>query len=146
MVWNQQYTTNDVWSAAYPNGVGNSQYRIDRDVGASPTLFSACRCGKRVDLVAATSKGGFLRAFKRKNGKPVWQNILTYVPANNGNPGTAYTDEIGGGVLFAGYNDDPGPSIPAAFVINFLENPTPEQFIQLLTGYYVSSSGPCYCR
>jgi outer membrane protein assembly factor BamB len=124
LVWNQQYTANDVWGKAYPNGIGNPIYQVDRDLGASPNLFSICRKGQIIPAVAAASKAGIFRAFKRKNGKPLWTTQLTYTPSISGNPGAAAAVEGNEfkGVLYAGFNNDPGPSL------------TPELYLEIVNG------------
>lgn len=89
LVWSQQYTANDVWSALYPCG-------YDYDLGASPNLFTICLDGKAVDVVGANSKQAVYRVFERKTGKPVWSTSVIpngSVPALNGNSGAAYAND-----------------------------------------------------
>jgi outer membrane protein assembly factor BamB len=137
LVWNQQYTSNDVWSKAYPNGVGNSVYQIDRDVGASPNLFTICRGGKAIDVVGASSKAGAYRVFKRRTGKPVWTTILTPIPSVLGNPGAA----VAQGTIFAGMNSDPGPSFTQQLTIALANTPTFEDIITFFRAVYLGTTG-----
>lgn len=137
LVWNQQYTSNDVWSKEFPNGVGNSIYQIDRDVGASPNIFTICRCGKRLDVVGAASKAGVYRVFKRSNGKPVWTTVLTLTPSSFGNPGAA----VAQGTIFAGMNSDPAPSFTPQLAIAIANTPTVEVLIQFFQAVYIGTTG-----
>ena len=66
-VWHFQFIHHDIW---------------DRDLPAPPTLLTIRRNGKLVDVVAQTTKSGYIYVFERTTGKPIFPIRETPVPAS----------------------------------------------------------------
>ncbi|MBO0934201.1 outer membrane protein assembly factor BamB family protein [Fibrella aquatilis] len=66
-VWHFQFIHHDIW---------------DRDLPAPPTLLTIQRNGKPVDVVAQTTKSGYVYVFDRRTGKPIFPIRETPVPAS----------------------------------------------------------------
>lgn len=58
LVWHFQSLHHDVW---------------DRDIPAPPSLVTINKDGRRLDVVAVTTKTGYVYVFDRTNGKPVYE-------------------------------------------------------------------------
>ncbi|NKB72044.1 MAG: PQQ-binding-like beta-propeller repeat protein [Candidatus Latescibacteria bacterium] len=56
-IWHFQTVHHDLW---------------DYDLASAPQLFTVDRDGKRVDAVAVATKAGFMFAFERDTGEPLW--------------------------------------------------------------------------
>lgn len=101
-LWSYQFLANDVSGSAYPYGIGNPVYKIDRDVGASPNLFDVCcnskdslNCSnKKMKLVGSIGKDAVYRAINRKTGRLVWERVITHTPTVFGGPSAAYHDKV----------------------------------------------------
>ena len=55
----------------------------DYDIPAAPVLYTATVNNRRVDAVAVMGKTGFVYAFERVNGKPIWPIEERAVPASD---------------------------------------------------------------
>ena len=55
----------------------------DYDIPAPPLLYTATVNGRRVDAVAVMGKTGFIYAFERATGKPIWPIEQRAVPASD---------------------------------------------------------------
>jgi len=66
--WHYQTVHHDLW---------------DYDISAAPQLITIQHNGKKVDAVAAASKGGYLYVLDRETGKPIWPIVETPVPASD---------------------------------------------------------------
>jgi quinoprotein glucose dehydrogenase len=66
--WHYQTVHHDLW---------------DYDISAAPQLITIMNKGKKVDAVAAASKGGYLYVLDRETGKPIWPIVETPVPASD---------------------------------------------------------------
>ncbi len=66
-IWHFQTVHHDLW---------------DYDLASAPQLFTVDRDGKRVDAVAVATKSGFLFAFERDTGEPLWPIEERPVPAS----------------------------------------------------------------
>lgn len=67
-IWHYQTVHHDLW---------------DYDISAAPQLITIKHNGKKVDAVAAASKGGYLYVLDRETGKPIWPIVETPVPASD---------------------------------------------------------------
>jgi quinoprotein glucose dehydrogenase len=67
-IWHFQTVHHDLW---------------DYDVSAAPQLITIMNKGKKVDAVAAASKGGYLYVLDRVTGKPIWPIPETPVPPSD---------------------------------------------------------------
>ena len=67
-IWHFQTVHHDVW---------------DRDLPAAPNLVSVTRRGRRVDAVAQITKSGFVFAFDRESGEPLFPIEERAVPASD---------------------------------------------------------------
>jgi quinoprotein glucose dehydrogenase len=67
-IWHYQTVHHDLW---------------DYDLTAAPQLITVNHAGKKIDAVAIASKQGFLFAFDRSNGKPLWPIEERPVPASD---------------------------------------------------------------
>ena len=67
-IWHYQTVHHDLW---------------DYDISAAPQLITIMHEGKKLDAVAAATKGGFLYVLDRETGKPVWPIAETPVPASD---------------------------------------------------------------
>jgi polyvinyl alcohol dehydrogenase (cytochrome) len=81
--WSRQFTSPDVWSTGYSQGV-------DADVGAGPNLWTTSE-GR--DLVGAGDKQGTYYALDRDSGEIVWDAKLTPGSALGGVIGTAAVND-----------------------------------------------------
>ena len=66
-IWHFQFIHHDIW---------------DRDLPAPPTLLTIRRNGKPVDVVAQTTKSGYVYVFERTTGKPIFPIRETPMPAS----------------------------------------------------------------
>jgi len=66
-VWHYQLVHHDLW---------------DYDLSAAPQLITVNHEGKKIDAVAVAGKNGFLFAFDRVSGKPLWPIEERAVPAS----------------------------------------------------------------
>jgi len=66
--WHFQTVHHDLW---------------DYDVTAAPQLVTIMHDGKKVDVVAAANKGGYLYVLDRVTGAPIWPIVETPVPASD---------------------------------------------------------------
>lgn len=67
-LWHYQLVHHDLW---------------DYDVTAAPQLITVTHSGKRIDVVAVAGKHGFLFAFDRVTGKPLWPIEERPVPVSD---------------------------------------------------------------
>ncbi len=67
-IWHFQTVHHDLW---------------DYDMTAAPQLVTINHNGKRVDVVAGASKGGYLYVLDRVTGKPIWPIPETPVPQSD---------------------------------------------------------------
>ncbi len=67
-IWHFQTVHHDLW---------------DYDMTAAPQLVTIMHNGKKVDVVAAANKGGYLYVLDRVTGKPIWPIVETPVPASD---------------------------------------------------------------
>ncbi len=120
--WVQQITKNDVYGYNNPTGP-------DRDVGASPNLFTADPSGSssgshgKKDLVGVCSKDGVYRTFDRSSGKHAWKTVISRSGSRVGDPSAAVrgcrtiyalsnedlTYTINGPTVVEAYTDDCNP-------------------------------------
>jgi outer membrane protein assembly factor BamB len=70
--WHYQFTADDIY---WPGG-SNAPTVNDRDIGASPNLFSAEIDGAPRQLVGVGDKGGRYIAFDRVTGELIWEQLL----------------------------------------------------------------------
>lgn len=66
-IWHFQTVHHDLW---------------DYDLSSAPQLFTVNIDGKRVDAVSVATKSGFMFAFERETGKPLWPIEERPVPAS----------------------------------------------------------------
>lgn len=100
--WSDQFVANDVSGQAYPIGVGNSAYMVDRDQGGSPNVLPG-------GLVGIVGKDAVYRAVDVVTGELAWQQVLTTTPFSLGNPSAAYANGV---VYVAASSDiDPNPVV-----------------------------------
>jgi outer membrane protein assembly factor BamB len=92
--------------------------------------------------VAVASKAGIMQAFRRKDGKRLWRTMLTETPSIAGNPGAAaaYDDNVFKGVLYQGFNSDPGPSLTTQLYLAVI-NGDLSLFPQFLQAIFVGTTG-----
>ncbi len=64
-IWHYQTVHHDLW---------------DRDLPAPPTLTTIIKDGKKIDVVAQTTKSGFIFLFERRSGKPIYPIVEKQVP------------------------------------------------------------------
>lgn len=67
-IWHFQTVHHDLW---------------DYDLATAPQLFTVNRDGKRIDAVSVATKSGFMFAFERETGEPLWPIEERPVPASN---------------------------------------------------------------
>jgi polyvinyl alcohol dehydrogenase (cytochrome) len=70
LVWSVQFTPNDAYSGANPNG------GPDYDIGAAPNLFVIDTGSGSREVVGAGDKGGRYRVFDRAAGTLIWERQL----------------------------------------------------------------------
>ena len=120
--WYNQFTKNDVFGFVNPTGP-------NKDVGASPNLFSAHCKGhhssssssssssrshkNRNDLVGVCSKAGVYRALERNSGKLVWETTISKSGTRTGNPSAA----VHGDTIYAVCTEDLTYSINGPTVV-----------------------------
>ncbi|MBO0949224.1 outer membrane protein assembly factor BamB family protein [Fibrella forsythiae] len=87
-LWHFQFIHHDIW---------------DRDLPAPPTLLTIRKNGQPIDVVAQTTKTGYVYVFDRVTGKPIFPIRETPVPASD-MPGEV------------AWPTQPLPTLPAPFV------------------------------
>jgi polyvinyl alcohol dehydrogenase (cytochrome) len=98
ILWSQQATQNDLWTAAQPVGP-------DADFGGGPQLFDATINGQVRQLVGGGQKNGAFRVYDRATGAPVWASLVGPGGVGGGIRGEA---SIGTDRLFIWSNDGMG--------------------------------------
>lgn len=68
LIWYFQFVHHDLW---------------DYDATTAPKLLTVMHDGKKVDIVAQATKQGFLYAFDRVTGKPLWPIVERQVPQSD---------------------------------------------------------------
>lgn len=86
IVWNQQVTSNDVWTMADQKGP-------DYDFAAGPQLFEATIGGEERMLVGAGQKSGYFFVWDRETGEPIWFSSIGYGGIDGGMHGEASIGE-----------------------------------------------------
>ncbi len=110
--WARQFVKNDVFGFVNPTGQ-------DKDVGASPNLFSAHRSmhasasHASKDLVGVCGKDGVYRTFERSSGKSVWKTVISKTGSRVGNPSAAVNCDT----IFAICNEDLSGSLTGPTVV-----------------------------
>jgi quinoprotein glucose dehydrogenase len=89
LLWYFQTIHHDIW---------------DYDNAAAPMLTTIEKDGKKIDIVAMASKGGYLYVFNRVTGEPIWPIPETPVPQETDIPGEVV------------WPTQPIPTIPPPFV------------------------------
>jgi quinoprotein glucose dehydrogenase len=87
-LWHFQFFHHDIW---------------DRDLPAPPTLLTIRQNGKPIDVVAQTTKSGYVYVFERTTGRPIFPIREVPVPKSDV-PGEA------------AWPTQPVPTLPASFV------------------------------
>ena len=67
-IWHFQTVHHDLW---------------DYDLTSAPQLFTVNKDGKRIDAVSVATKSGFMFAFERETGEPLWPIEERPVPPSN---------------------------------------------------------------
>ena len=108
----------------------------DYDLPAQPALFTLDVDGQAVDVVAVSSKMGFLYVFDRETGEPIWSIEERPVPAS----------DVGGEVAAATqpFPTAPPPFAPQGFTEDDLMDFTPELRAEALEFVRPFRMGPLY--
>lgn len=130
--WFQQFTKADVFGIVNPTGP-------DKDVGASPNLFSVSAGGHnsgshkgKKDLVGVCSKAGVYRTFERSSGKLVWERTISETGTRTGNPSAA----VHGDTIYAVCTEDLTYAVNGPDIVQFGLHCNEEAFYEYLDGLF----------
>ncbi len=113
LVWQNEFLAGDVYGYTHQCGP-------DRDIGASPNLFTAeikDSSGQKQarDLVGVCGKQGFYRAIDRDTGETVWETVISSTGTFFGNPSAA----VNGNTIYVAASEDPNNLTSGFLAVQF---------------------------